>query len=274
MNRPRISAMTIVFLAAFASTAAAHSDVFLADVAGQVAIGGANELETVDENFDLTTKVFAGVMVPGFPPFDPHDYGRNEPGFVALASGDVLTPPGAAALPASADASLAFAAFTVSGQTDTLFYWNGSGVVDFEPVSVAQPGVLMTLDPNPFGTTGAGGSLHEHAAFELDNGAAGVPADGIYLVSPTASVAGLADSKPFFMVWLVDQLIADDDTAEELEEVLETDNPVLFDKNFAFVHEAFDYVHDNLVVPEPCTGVSAVIGLVGIGAITSRRRSG
>ena len=36
-----------------------------------------NELETLDENFDLTTPVFEGVMVSSFPPFNPADYGRR-----------------------------------------------------------------------------------------------------------------------------------------------------------------------------------------------------
>src|SRR5262245_15033413 len=70
----------------------AHSDVFITAVNGKVAIGGANELGTAEEHYDLSTRVFEGVLIPNFPPFDPADYGRDEPGFVALASGSALLP--------------------------------------------------------------------------------------------------------------------------------------------------------------------------------------
>jgi hypothetical protein len=252
--------------------ARAHSDILLTNVGGKVTIGGANELETMDENFDLTTKVFEGVMIPNFPPFDPKDYGRDEPGFFALASGSMDLPPGAAALPPNAAVSIAFPSFPVGGLTDTLFYWNGTGAIDFQRISTVQPGLSMALNPNPVGTASASGALHEHAVFELDNGGAGVPANGVYLIAPTASVPGLATSRPFYMVWLVDSLIADDEAAEELEGALETDNPVVGGKSFQFFLNAVDYVHDNLAVPEPASGAYFVAALAYIGVLRLKRR--
>ncbi len=268
----RIVLLLPLTLLSIVRDASAHSDIFIANVAGQVAIGGANELGSPEANFELTTKLFSGVMVAGFPPFDPRDYGRNEPGFVALADGHPLTPSGADALPGSAAVNFTLSSFTVGSATDTLFYWSGAGPVDFQPASAVQPAVTMSLDPTPLGTTAADGSLHEHAAFVLDDGGAGVPLDGLYLISPSVGVSGLAASRPFYMIWLVDQLLTDDDSAETLEEALESDNPVYLDKNFGFVHEAFRNVQDTLVVPEPCTGVSALIGLLAATAILPRVR--
>src|SRR5690348_2968359 len=65
---------------------ATDSDTFVTNVGGRVTIGGANNLETVDESFDLTSQVFYSPMVPNSPPFDPRDYGFDDPGFFALGS--------------------------------------------------------------------------------------------------------------------------------------------------------------------------------------------
>src|SRR5688572_14102752 len=89
-------------------SADAHSDVFLAEVDGQVTIGGAQELGTAEEAFDLTTRMFEGVMIPAFPPFAPADFGRDEPGFHALPTDSVSLPAGASALPSSAAVSIHF----------------------------------------------------------------------------------------------------------------------------------------------------------------------
>src|SRR5450432_1031336 len=67
-------------------TASADTDMLVTNVGGRVTIGGADELETANEHFELTSQVFRREMVPGFPPFDPHDYGHDDPGFFALSS--------------------------------------------------------------------------------------------------------------------------------------------------------------------------------------------
>ena len=60
------------------------------------------------------------------------------------------------------------------------------------------------------------------------------------------------DSKHFFMVWIVDHLIPDQDTADALETALDNDNPPIVNgKNFAYVNQAVSYVQNNLAVPEP-----------------------
>jgi hypothetical protein len=255
--------------------AAADTDMLVTDVGGRVTIGGADELETADEHFELTSQVFRREMVPDFPPFDPHDYGHDDPGFFALSSTRAADfPAGASALPANAPVTIHFASFTVGSHTDNLFFWDGSGAVDFQPISTTQPGYAIGLDPNPVGTTSVTGALHEHPTFTLDNSAPGIPADGIYLNAPTISVTGLPDSKHFFMVWIVDHLIPDQDTADSLETALDNDNPPIINgKNFAYVNQAVSYVQRNLVVPEPSSRALAGIASFGIIIFAARSRT-
>jgi PEP-CTERM motif-containing protein len=257
--------------------ASADTDMLVTNVGGRVTIGGADELETVNEHFELTSQVFRREMVPGFPPFDPHDYGHDDPGFFGLSSTRAADfPAGASALPPNADVTVHFPSFSVGGYTDNLFFWDGSGAVSFQPISTTQPGYSIGLDPNPVGITSATGALHEHPTFTLDNGAPGIPADGIYLNAPTISVTGLSDSKHFFMVWIVDHLIPDQSTADALETALDNDNPPIVNgKNFAYVNQAVSYVRNNLAVPEPSSlalAGMACIGLVGFASRTQTNR--
>lgn len=115
---------------------ATDSDTFVTNVGSNVTIGGANNLEEVDENFELNSQIFYSPMQPGFPPFDPHDYGNDDPGFFALGSNRTADfPPGASPLPAGASVTVHLPNFTVAGNTDKLFYWNGLGAVNFHPIA-------------------------------------------------------------------------------------------------------------------------------------------
>jgi hypothetical protein len=254
-----------------ASARAQHSDIFVTNVAGQVVIGGANDLGTVDEHFDTDARLFEGIFVANFPPFDPADYGRDEPGFHAEPSTSAGFPPGASALPANASVTVHLPAFSLGGASDSLFYWNGAGSIDFQPISLAQPGVAFSLDPSSLGDTGPTGALEFHPVFELDNGGGGAPADGVYLAAPTVSVAGLADSRPFYMVWLADALLVDDTAAEELEESLEMGQFVVHGKDFGFFEEAVEYIATQ-VVPEPGVAILLLGSLTGVNALRQRRK--
>jgi hypothetical protein len=252
---------------------AGDSDMFVTNVGGKVTIGGANELETVDENFELTSQVFRREMLPNFPPFGL-DYGHNDPGFFALPSGSTEFPAGASALPPNAAVTVHFPSFNVGSFTDKLFYWDGSGAVNFQPISTTQPGFAIGLSPNPVGTTAVNGSLHEHPGFTLDNGGPGTAADGIYLNAPTVSVTGLPDSKHFFMVWIVDHLISDQDTADALEAALDSGNPPIINgKDFSYANQAVAYVQNNLVVPEPSSLTLAGIACIAIVSTAARKRT-
>jgi hypothetical protein len=252
---------------------AQHSDIFVTRVGNQAVVGGANALGTVDENYDLTTRLFESVLVADFPPFDPADFGRDEPGLVGLGSGDPAFPAGSSELPGNAAVSINFPPFALSSNVDSLFFWDGSGAVDFQPVSIAQPAVGASVSNSPISLTGADGELHVHVAFELDNGGAGVPSDGVYLVAPTVSVTGLVDSAPFYMVWLVDSLIVDEEAAEIVEEAIENGMFEAFGKNFQFFEEASEFVHGEFVVPEPASFTLSLVGLIPVAWGIRRRRN-
>jgi hypothetical protein len=223
-------------------------------------------------------------MQPGFPPFDPHDFGNDDPGFFALGSDRVADfPPGTSPLPAGASVTVHFPNFTVAGNTDKLFYWNGSGAVNFQPISTTQPGVSLAIGANPLGLTSSAsgndtsfGALHQHPGFTLDNGGPGAPANGVYLNAANISVTGLSDSKTYYYVWIIDSLINDGDKVEELRDALLThaNPPIAEGKDFTFVNNAIGYVQSNLVsVPEPTSAtLVSVLAFIPLLAVISRRR--
>ncbi|HEX4415982.1 MAG TPA: hypothetical protein VH107_20290 [Lacipirellulaceae bacterium] len=281
-----------IFLLLFVASAwpamralATDSDTFVTNVGGKVTIGGANNLEEVDENFDLTSQIFYSPMQPGFPPFEPHDFGNDDPGFFALGSDRVADfPSGTSPLPAGASVTVHIPNFTVAGNTDKLFYWDGAGAVNFQPISTTQPGVALAIGANPLGPTSSPssgdtsfGALHQHPGFTLDNGGAGVPADGVYLNAANISVTGLTDSKTYYNVWVIDSLINDGDKVEDLRDALLThaDPPIVDGKDFSFVNHAIGYVQSNLVsVPEPTTAtLISVLAFIPFLSTSRRRKS-
>ena len=241
---------------------------FLSNVGGRLAIGGANELGTVEESFDLTTRVFEGVMISSFPPIGPADYGRDEPGFFALPSGSSAFPSGATAFPGGAAITIGLPKFQFGGSVDAEFFWNGTGAVNFVPLTTAQPNAEITIDPSPIGNTGSNGSGDIHPAFELNISGPGVPADGVYLIAPTVHVAGLEQSQRFYMLFLADALLTDEEAAEELEEAFEQGQTVVHGKDFAFFEEAVDYVQRQ-IVPEPGSQMMAGLAALAIGVCAS-----
>jgi hypothetical protein len=62
----------LIVVAHLPRIAFAHSDIFLTNVGGQVAVGGANDLEGAPF-FELTTHVFEGVMVSDYSAFGTKD---------------------------------------------------------------------------------------------------------------------------------------------------------------------------------------------------------
>jgi hypothetical protein len=267
----KLMASAFVFSLLFEMTVAgpawADRDVYLANVGGQVGIGSAAHTSPSDP--DLDTRVFSRVMVPGFPPFSPADYGLDEPGYFALPAGDAEIPPGALALPGNANVTVNLVPFTVSGNAANLFFWNGSGAVNFQPVS--QPGVTMVIDPNPIGSTGATGGADIHPAYRLDNSGAGIPADGVYLTSGTVSVTGLVNSPRIFYLHLADALVTDEDDAGTLTDNLEMGDTLFKGKDFGFFLQAQGYVQNNLV-PEPSCLSLAIVTIAVLGGSARRRR--
>lgn len=255
---------------------ATDSDVMLVDVNGQTTIGAANDIGTADENLNITTKVFQGVLIANQPPFNPVDYGRDEPGFFAPPLGSPLMPDGASALPPNARVDVSMRSFTVGSGTDTLFYWDGNGTaVDFQPISTAQPGVSIVLSPSsPLATTHPDSSLHQHSFWELSLGPDGapVPADGVYLLSQTAIVAGLTESDPLYMLFLVDHSIDNEDDASALKDGLDAGENTYNGTDYTYFQNARDYVQNNLAVPEPSALTLVGVAVFGVAATPRRKR--
>jgi hypothetical protein len=263
--------LTLLFNTIAAGLAWADRDVFLANVGGQVGVGSA--FHSSPSEPDLDTRVFARVMIPNFQPYNP-DYGLDEPGFFALPAGNAEFPPGSSALPGNANVTVNLLPFNVSGNTATLFFWNGNGPVNFQPVS--QPGVTFTIDTLPpptgrIGSTGPNGGADIHPIYRLDDGGAGTPADGVYLTSPIAGVTGLADSPRFFFLHLADALVTNEDDADALSEGLDAGETMFHGKDFNFFLEAQGWVQGNLV-PEPSSLTLVIVTMVALGGSIRRRK--
>ncbi len=276
----RLAAVVALAVSAGRSTPALaqHSDVLLANVGGHVAVGAASDIGGMGESFDLDTRVFEGLLLGAgiLPPGLAKDFEGNEPGFFALdgtANAGELSTLGAAALPGNADVSVSLTTFSLGGAPGEVLYWSGGGAVAFEPVPA---GVTFNFAPaGAFATTGPTGALDGHPIYQLDNGGAGQPADGVYVIAPSVTVAGLAPSNPVYLVLLADELVASEADAEDLEVALEqleegtTTEAIFAGKDFAFYEEAVEFVDATFAVPEP-----SAVGLVvaALGAAIVRRR--
>ena len=277
MKLSNVTLFSAAALLAFAScqSVSAHSDVLLTDVGGQVTIGAAADLGS-SPSFDIDTKVFESIMLPGFlPPVTPPDYQSDEPGFFGLDSSipseaTALAGLGASALPGLADVKAIATTFTIDGASSDLFFWDGTGPVDFDP---APAGTGFTFNPSNFATTGSDGGMDDHPLFEVD-ATSGTAADGVYLISPVVAVDGIATSEKFYMAFLVDSLITGEVDAEEVEHALEEleegliPAAIALGKDFTFFEEAVEFA-ETLPVPEPS---SLLLCVAGLGLAVTRRR--
>ena len=215
-------------------------DIALFSTNGQADVGFAvlDDDDITQLFFDPNDSVFQSLLI-NQPPVPPNfEVGSSEPGFDANEN----------ELPPNADITI---------NNLGLWFWDGTGVVTLEPTTNIDYGYF----PQTMQADGDGG-FHEHPVLGLADTGGAPLADGVYVVQQTISVDGLADSDPYFVVTLVDDLITEstdaEDTANMLGEMIRdfqedpvaNPSPMLGGKDFRFYADAVTHV-ESLVVPEP-----------------------
>ncbi len=256
----------IALVASMAGDAAAqHFDIFLGRPAtGTTTVIGGADVDLLA--YDDVTRVFEaelGTLGAEFVSLEP---GVNHPN---------INDPGLAAYPASATAlapgdvlSLTERQFTVDGNTDDLFFWNGVGAVSFTPAAAN-----FRIDgADPLGSVaGSGGTFDDHPFLVVDSAAT----PGIYLASVVGTVNGFSPSAPVYLVMGAEDLITPaflNITPEEFDMLSEDELEKALD---GVIDAGIDYVQTN-VVPEPASSalaVSAVGCLLAVGRLGGRRRA-
>jgi hypothetical protein len=253
IRRAALATFVLTSAACASQASAQHFDLFLARPATGTTsvIGGA---DVTGRAFDDVTRIFEVELAPA----GPGEYLALEPG----VNHPNINDPGINAYPASAQAlqsgdtlRLTQRTFTVAGNSDDLFFWDGVGAPAFTPAAASFH--VDGADPLS-GTAGVGGAFDEHPFLIVDSAATA----GIYLASLTGTVDGFAPSAPVFLVMGTEDLITpaflgitqsefDMLSDDELDEALE-----------AVIEAGVGYVEANLV-PEPAAAAifaSAVIG--------------
>jgi hypothetical protein len=179
----------------------------------------------------------------------------SEPGYNAVSN-----PTGGLPLPDDAALNFNFKAMSIAANTSNLYYWDGSGAVNFTPAtgqsftaskaggfSATVSGEANDIAGFTINATDLNGFIHRHLDFQLNGPGGNDPAVGIYLVAqeftmPGLSAPGVLNSEPFFLVF--------NNSADEM------------------VHDAaVDWVTTNLaVVPEP-----AGLALLGLAVLFRRK---
>jgi len=207
----------------------------------------------------------------------------GEPGFRAstqssLNNPSIMTPANTySALAGSTPLTFNFQPITIGSVTRNLYFWDGTGGVDFSPVVSS---VVLGLEKkgtggwtssingssagivggNTIQDTGATGSVHTHFYTSIaNNGVA--PDQGFYLYSLQLQMTGYASSDPLYFVFgALDPLALAPQFADFAA--------------FEAAHGlAEGWVESNLVaVPEPSSFALAGLGAAGLAGAALRRR--
>lgn len=254
LRRAALAAFVLTSTAYASQASAQHFDIFLARPAtgSTTVIGGA---DVGGQAFDDATRIFEVELAPT----GPGAYLALEPG----VNHPYFNNPGIAAYPASALAlqtgdvlRLTRRTFTVAGNTDDLFFWNGVGAPAFTPAMAS----FQVTDADPLsGAAGIGGAFDEHPFLIVDSGAA----PGIYLASLTGAVDGFAPSEPVYLVMGTEDLITPAFLGITQSEFDMLSDDALDESLEAVIEAGFGYVEAN-VVPEPATATLITSAMVGM----------
>ncbi|MFM8951893.1 MAG: PEP-CTERM sorting domain-containing protein [Planctomycetaceae bacterium] len=244
---------------------AIHYDVLFTSGSGTLLTGGYDD---AGNNGIAPLRVFSGEVV-GAGTAGPYE-SAEEPGFrapnQAFLNSSAMTPSGVfTALPGNTDLFFNLVPMTINGSSRNLFFWNGSGPVNF----AALPASYQLGLVGDFGTaaitgstsevtanfllkkTSADGSLdpgHPHLTTQIAD-AGDAPAQGFYLFAMQFNMAGLSSSAPAYFVYGAYDANSPPDF-------------VTFDAAHA---EAEAWVENNLAaVPEPSSLALAGLGAAGV----------
>lgn len=263
----------IVLSVSPASADTVHFDVLLTGSSGSLITGGYND----GSNTGIAPmRVFSGEAVSsdGGPAASDAEPGFRAPNQTFLNSSGMTPPAQLSALPGNTNLLFRLVPMTISGTNRNLFFWDGTGAVNFGPLSSGY-GLSLAGD---FGstsitgasnspsldfvlkTTSADGSLdpgHPHFTTTIGNAGA-TPAQGFYLFSMQFSISGLSASAPAYFVY----------------GVYDAGSPPVDFEAFDLAHAAAEtWVENNLVaVPEPSSVALAGLGVAGLAGAELRRR--
>jgi len=276
-----IAVVVVVGSAALARAELAHYDVFVTGTGpgSKLILGGYEDTVPAATVPAGQMRVFGGEVVGTGTAVPYETEAPGEPGFgagnQAFLSGTSTSPSGVyTALAPSTPLTFTVQPITIGATTRNLFFWDGSGAVNFAPVggnvtlgltryggggwTVSVSGTSAGVQSgNTIANTGTGGALHAHLYTSIaKDGAA--PDQGFYLLSLQLAMSGYSPSDPLYYVFG-----ALDPTALA---------PQFADlAAFEAAHGiAESWVETNIVnVPEPATGVLALS--LAIAAWVSRR---
>lgn len=232
----------------------AHVDAFLlVGPNGKIRTGGYDFEDNIVDN--VNTFVYEGE----FDQFGTTD----EPGFNSLSSTNPQLPAGFSTLPGNTSVVWTGKAFTIGGVTSNLWHWDGTGPVDFDPLT---DGTVLNIGKAPFNNETSAdldGSANDVAGFEIET----TNSSGFLHKHINFSVVDVNSAPTGFYLWSL-VLTAGNNSSDPIYFVHD-----LGETGEVFHELAAEWVEDNLatsVIPAPTSAFMALGGLAGL--MLRRRR--
>lgn len=271
--------------ATIARGAPVHYDTFVTSTGSgsKLVIGGYDDTALTATVPAEQVRVFGGEVVGSGTTLPFESEAPGEPGFragdQAFLSGTSTTPSGVyTALAPSTPLTFSFQPITIGATTRNLFFWDGSGAVNFSPVGgnvslgLTKPGgggwtatisgtTSGVQSGNTIQNTGTGGAVHTHLFTSIAKGGA-APDQGFYLYALQLGMTGYTPSDPLYYVF---GALDPDALAPQFADLAA----------FETAHgDAEGWVATTLVgVPEPGTLVLAACGLAALAVRCRKRRT-
>jgi hypothetical protein len=201
-------ALLLAIFAAPTVSLALHFDYLVEQDANGRLVTGANDFDN-GNTLALPVRVF-------YRDLDETFFG-SDPGYSAVSPANV--PDGYFALPPATSLYFDMLAVSVGGQSvSNLWYWNGQGDVNFQPslgekFTLSVGNTSTSVDGAAIGVTGiklqdtsATGSAHRHPSYQLTATTGVTPAEGIYLIAQQVRMPGLANSIPYYTLFVTDAI--------------------------------------------------------------------